>query len=851
MKSIRNFVVVPKLPEALKNLQTLANNVWWCWDPQALELWRRLDPEVWEATYHNPVKMLGLIPQEQLEAKAKDEGFLAHFERVWIQFNDYLNNKQTWYAKKYGYPEKPLIAYFSAEFGIAEALPLYSGGLGMLAGDHLKSASDLGIPLIGIGLCYRVGYFQQYLNAGGWQQERYPENDFFNMPMALMRDRNGQPLTVSVQLLDRTCHIQIWRIDVGRVPLYVLDTDTPLNSPQDRRITGELYGGTIETRIQQEIVLGIGGLRAMHALNLHPTVYHMNEGHSAFMALERVRIAMERHGMNFQEGLELTRSSNLFTTHTPVPAGIDVFNRDLMDRYFGSYAPRLGLSMQDFLDIGWHRNTPKGDGFSMAVCALGMSSHANGVSKLHGAVSRDMWKDLYPGLPAEEVPIEHITNGVHIRSYISMEMAQLYDRYLGPRWIQAPDDQSVWAKVDQIPSEELWRTHERRRERLVAFARQRLQKQLTQRGAPPSEIAAATEVLHPEALTIGFARRFATYKRATLLFKDVERLARILCNKERPVQLIIAGKAHPQDEPAKQYIKELVAHTRDERFRRHIVFIENYDVVVARYLVQGVDVWLNNPRRPLEASGTSGMKAAANGVLNLSILDGWWDEGYQPGNGWAIGHGEEYKETIYQDEVEANALYELLEKDVVPQFYDRTKDNLPRGWLAMMKNTMRQLIPVFNTDRMVSEYTDRYYVPGNERYKALSADDRKRAKELAGWCQNLRSAWGNLRIEEVISDAGSDQKVGNEVEIKARIHLDKLRPSDVLVQACIGKLGSDDQIGPCSMVTLKPGKLDHGRATFSGKITFGTSGKLGVTVRVIPSHPDLINPFGTKMIYWA
>ncbi|MBF0408996.1 MAG: alpha-glucan family phosphorylase [Candidatus Riflebacteria bacterium] len=851
MKSIRNFVVVPRLPEKLARLKEIAFNLWWCWNPDALQLFRRLDTVAWENCYHNPVKMLGNIPQEKLEAFSNDEGFLAQLDRVYTAFRHYMNDKQTWYSKKYGFSEKPVIAYFSAEFGIAESVPIYSGGLGMLAGDHLKSASDLGLPLVGIGMLYRVGYFQQYLNAAGWQQERYPANDFFNMPIEMVRNEKGDPLTVTIQFPERTLYIQIWRIEVGRVTLLALDTDTPLNSPHDRKITGELYGGDIETRIQQETVLGIGGLRALHAMNFHPTTYHMNEGHSAFLALERIRVAMERHQMSFHEGLELTRSSNLFTTHTPVPAGIDVFNRELMERYFGYFAPKLGISMQEFLDIGWAANTPKGPGFSMAVCALNLSAHANGVSKLHGEVSREMWRDLYPHLPAAEVPISSITNGVHIRSYISQELSQLYDRYLGPRWINSPEDQTVWKQIDTIPPEELWRTHERRRERLVAFARSRLVEQLQRRGAPPSEIAAAKEVLSPEALTIGFARRFATYKRATLLFKDLERLVKILCSKDRPVQIIIAGKAHPKDEPAKQFIKDIIAFTNNDRLRRHVVFIENYDVVVARYLVQGVDVWLNNPRRPLEASGTSGMKAAANGVLNLSVLDGWWDEGYQAGNGWAIGHGEEYKDPIYHDEVEANALYELLEKDVVPLFYERAKDGLPRRWIDMMKQAISQLAPVFNTHRMVAEYTDKYYVTGGERYKMLSANDRIRAREVAGWLRHVKNVWPNLKIESVETAGGTERKVGDEVEVTVKMFLDQLIPSDIQVEAYYGPIGADEKISPCRIVKLIPGKITDRRAIFSGKIKFLTSGKLGLTVRALPDHPDLVNPIVYRLMLWA
>ena len=736
MKPIRTFTVAPSLPESLLHLKELAYNLWWCWNPEAIALWRRLDPVLWDETYHNPVKILGTISQKRLEEKAKDDAFLANLERVYENFTDYMNEQQTWFDKKHGHRDVPVVAYFSAEFGLTESVRLYSGGLGMLAGDHLKSASDLGIPLVAVGMLYRVGYFKQKLNAGGYQQEVYPENDFYNMPITPILDANGNHSRVTVDLPGRTLHCLLWKLQIGRVPLYLLDTDTPENSAGDRWITRELYGGDTETRIMQELVLGIGGLRALHTLNIHPRVYHMNEGHSAFLALERIAVSMERHKMSFREALELTRAGNVFTTHTPVPAGIDVFSRELMEKYFSQYYSKLQISWQEFLNLGWQDNTPKGNGFSMAVCALNLCGEANGVSKLHGAVSRKMWGDLYPEVPFKEIPIDSITNGVHTRSYVSTEMSALFDRYLGPRWVANPGDQTVWEKIDLIPMEELWRTHERRRERLVAFARMRLEMQLKARNAPPSEIARAQEVLNPEFLTIGFARRFATYKRATLLFKDKERLIKILCNPERPIQLVVAGKAHPKDEPGKNFIKEIIKQSNDERLRRHIVFIEDYDVVVARYLVQGVDVWLNNPRRPQEASGTSGMKASANGGLNLSILDGWWDEAYNQDVGWAIGTREEYENLDYQDEIEANSLYELLEKEVAPKFYDLAKDGLPRHWIKMMKQCMKEINPVFNTNRMVAEYTDRFYVPGDQRYLALSQNERKGARDLAAWLEN-------------------------------------------------------------------------------------------------------------------
>lgn len=851
MKPIRTFIVVPSLPEPLAPLKDLAYNIWWCWNPEAIALWRRLDPVKWEETYHNPVRMLGAISQERLEAKAKDEAFLANLQRVYESFNQYMNDHQTWYAKNHGFNEKPVVAYYSAEFGLTESVRLYSGGLGMLAGDHLKSASDLGIPLVAVGLLYRVGYFQQKLNAGGYQQEVYPENDFHNMPVMPVNDAQGNQIKIGVQLPGRNLSCLLWKLQIGRVPLYLLDTDTPDNSSGDRWITRELYGGDTETRIMQELVLGIGGLRALHALELHPCVYHMNEGHSAFLALERIAVAMERHQMSFREALELTRSGNVFTTHTPVPAGIDVFSKDLMEKYFSQYYSKLGISWQEFLDLGWQANTPKGDGFSMAVCALNLCGEANGVSKLHGAVSRRMWGDLYPSVPFQEIPIKSITNGVHTRSYASQEMSALFDRYLGPRWVMNPGDQTVWEKIDMIPMEELWRTHERRRERLVAFARSRLEKQLKARNAPPSEIARAQEVLNPEYLTIGFARRFATYKRATLLFKDKERLIRILTNKERPIQIIVAGKAHPKDEPGKNYIKEIVKESNDERLRRHIVFIEDYDVVVARYLVQGVDVWLNNPRRPQEASGTSGMKAAANGVLNLSILDGWWDEAYAPGIGWAIGTREEFENPDYQDEVEANSLYELLEKEVAPTFYDLSSDHLPRRWITMMKQCMKEVNPVFNTNRMVAEYTDRFYVPGDRRYRALSANDRQRARDLAAWLANVRNSWNHIRIENIEANGSSEHRVGDILEVKAKVHLHHLKASDVLVQVFHGSMVSDGDITHGEIVDLQLIKQEGAVAEFKGGIALASSGKMGLAVRVMPSHDDLVHPLLTGHILWA
>jgi starch phosphorylase len=649
---------------------------------------------------------------------------------------------------------------------------------------------------------------------------------------------------------------QVWRAEVGRVPLYLVDTNVEGNRAEDRDITDQLYGGDDDMRIRQEIMLGIGGIRALDALGLPPAVCHMNEGHSAFLALERIRLLMERHGLSFAEARETASGGHVFTTHTPVPAGIDWFHPGLLDRYFGQYYPLLGLSRNEFLGLG-RTNPHDHEGyFCMAILAMRLANRTNGVSKLHAKVSREMWQDVWPQVPTAEVPIVGITNGIHARSWISHDMADLYDRYLGPRWIERPAEQSVWQRVSRIPGEELWRTHERRRERLVAFARRRLRNQLENRGSSPAEIRRAEEVLDPEALTIGFARRFATYKRATLLFRDKERLASIVGNRDRPVQFIFAGKAHPKDNPGKELIRQIIHNARLAEFRYRIVFIEDFDMVVARYLVQGVDVWLNTPRRPHEASGTSGMKATANGALNLSILDGWWDEGYTLETGWAIGRGEEYAEDQfdYQDRVESNAIYDLLEGEILPLFYERGRDGLPQGWIAKMKAAMRDHAGVFNTNRMVREYAELCYLPSAERDHHLKADSFARARALAIWKARLDEQWGQIRIEEVTADgtANQDLKVGDQLQVQARIYLGGLKPTDVAVELFHGTLDADGLIvaGKANPMLIAQSKGD-GRYMFAGAISCSTSGRHGYALRIVPHHQDLGNPFQLGLVLWG
>jgi starch phosphorylase len=859
LRPYERFTVVPSLPPRLAPLRELAYNLWWSWNLDAVDLFRRLDRDHWEEAGHSPILMLGTIKQERLEEAGNDDGFVSHMMRVYQSLNRYLSNKDTWYRKTLGSSLSDLtIAYFSAEYGITESLPIYSGGMGVLAGDHLKSASDLGLPLVAVGLLYQEGYFRQYLNADGWQQESYPLNDFHTMPLQLERGVDGKPLTLELQLPGRMLTAQIWCVRVGRVSLYLLDANLDTNRPEDRAITGRLYGGDIDMRIRQEILLGIGGMRALVALGIaaHAQtgafICHMNEGHSAFLALERIRMAMVEQGVPFAVAKEMTTAGNIFTTHTAVPAGIDLFPPYLMDHYFTSYREQLGLGREEFLQLGQSAPNQAEQNFSMAVLALRLAAKTNAVSQLHGHVARDMWKELWPGTPVEDIPITSITNGIHPRSWISSDMTGLLVRYLGPRWIERPYDHSVWQQVDHIPDEELWHTHERRRERLVVVARNRLRSQLERRGATPKEVEDATEVLNPDALTIVFSRRFATYKRALLLFKDVDRLSRILNQTDRLVQIIFAGKAHPRDNPGKEFIRDLVHYARQEDLRRRVMFLEDYDMSLARYLLQGADVWLNTPRHGWEASGTSGMKAAMNGVINLSTLDGWWCEGYSRGVGWSIGSGETYEDDNYGDAVEAEALYDLLERDVIPLFYERGYDGLPRNWIAKMKNSMREIGPVFNTQRMVEEYARRLYAPEAQRYLALNADQQQKAKDLASWLQRIRQRWGQIRITAVHSDAQDGLPVGAKINIQALVSLGELQPEDVLVQVYYGPVSAQGDVVDYQISEMvSEGRDSNGQYIYSAPINSTRSGLHGYSLRVLPKHEALDNPHVPGFVVWS
>jgi starch phosphorylase len=846
--------VVPKLPGKLSPLWDLAYNFWFAWSSPVRELFTLIDPQLWRQCEGNPVTFLNRLPQHVMEELARDEFFLERMQDVHKSLVTYLSKTTSAVPFPGTESKQAVVAYFSLEFGVDKSLPIYSGGLGILAGDHLKSASDLNIPLLGIGLCYREGYFRQYLTPDGWQQENYPESDFEQMPMKPCLDTGNKPVHISVDLAGRECFAQIWQVDVGRIKLYLLDTNIKENDEDLRWTSARLYGGDLEMRVRQEILLGIGGVRLLEALGLDPKVIHMNEGHSAFAGLERIRVFMDEYGLPLEAAMELVASSSVFTTHTPVPAGNDRFSPELIEKYFSNYARSLNLAMKSFMALGREDMRDDSESFCMTVLALKLSRFNNGVSELHGHVSRNMWKKVWPQYPVEDVPIGAITNGVHMPTWVAPDLASLYDRYLGGNWREDPDCQRIWRQADSISESELWRTHERLRERLVEFVRRRLKETLIGRGARRKDLQAAEEVLDPGALTICFARRFATYKRATMLLQDKERLLRIMHNEKRPVQFIFAGKAHPQDQDGKKFIQEIVQVCREEPLRYKMVFLEDYDMEVAKYMLQGGDIWLNNPRVPLEACGTSGMKAMANGVINLSTLDGWWAEAYKSDNsvGYSIGRGETYDDLGYQDFVESQIFYNYLENDILPDFYDRGRDNMPRNWIRRMKNALVHLGPVFNAHRMVEDYAGKAYLPAYENYQTLMKNNYAPAKELAAWRMEIMTRWNQIKIRNVGTETPERLYVGEPFIVHGEIFLDGMSPKDVQAEIYAGPLNQQGDFTSRQISVMEAeGITDDGWHVFRGETDPREAGRFGFTVRIVPRHPLLLDPHSLGLISWA
>ncbi|ABS02786.1 alpha-glucan phosphorylase [Kineococcus radiotolerans SRS30216 = ATCC BAA-149] len=845
VRAIRRFTVRTVLPAPLAPLGELASNLRWSWHKPTRDLFESMDPTAWVAVHREPGALLGALSTERLEVLAADPRFVERVHAAAADLRTYLQ-RPGWYAGL-GDDAPASVAYFSMEFGITGALPQYSGGLGILAGDHLKSASDLAVPIVGVGLFYATGYFKQSLSRDGWQQETYPVLDPDGLPLSLLREADGTAAKVSLDLPGgRRLWAQVWKAQVGRVPLLLLDSDVEENDDAARGVTDRLYGGGGEHRLQQELLCGIGGVRALRTWSRltgapEPEVYHTNEGHAGFLSVERIREHVER-GLTFDEALEAVRAATVFTTHTPVPAGIDRFGRDQIELYFGAGNPLPGVPLDRVLALGAEDYEGGDPGvFNMAVMGLRLAQRANGVSQLHGAVSRGMFDGLWPGFDAPEVPIASITNGVHAPTWVAPEVITMGKQYIGP---ELPREGLGFEKVGQVPDEEIWRTRRLLRARLVEDARRRLKLSWLQRGASEAELAWTKDVLDPDVLTIGFARRVPTYKRLTLMLRDPERLRSMLLHPQRPVQLVIAGKSHPADETGKRLIQQMVRFADDPAVRHRIVFLPNYDITMALTLYPGCDVWLNNPLRPFEACGTSGMKAALNGGLNLSILDGWWDEWYDGGNGWAIPTADGVDDPEHRDDLEAAALYDLVENSVAARFYDRDERGLPARWLEMVRHTLASLGPKVLASRMVTDYVEQLYVPAARAGRAALASSAAAARDLARWKAAVRSGWAEVRVEHVESaGVGDSAQIGDVVHVRANVSLGELSVDDVEVQVVHGRVSESDELRPSGTVPLHHGEaLGGGRHRFEGEFALRQTGPFGYTVRVLPRHPGLAGP---------
>jgi starch phosphorylase len=846
VRAIRRFTVRTVLPEQLQPLAALATNLRWSWHPETQDLFARIDSALWDEVGHDPVRLLGEVPSSLWAELAADADFVGHVTWVAGGLQDYLTGDR-WY-QSLGDDAPRAIAYFSPEFGITEVLPQYSGGLGILAGDHLKSASDLGVPIIGVGLFYRSGYFRQSLSLDGWQQETYPVLDPDGLPVSLLRDTDGLPVVVTVGLPGgRTLSAHVWKADIGRVPLLMLDSDVEENDPAERDVTDRLYGGGGEHRLQQELLLGVGGVRAVRAFcritgTPEPEVFHTNEGHAGFLGLERIRELVAADGLTFDQALQAARAGTVFTTHTPVPAGIDRFPRELIEQYFGGDNAATGVSVDDILALG-AEDYDGGDPtvFNMAVMGLRLGQRANGVSLLHGEVSRGMFAGLWPGFDVDEVPISSITNGVHAPTWVAREVRDLLAAQVGA---DLAEESECWEAAGRIPASDLWATKRVLRERLVADVRDRLRHSWTQRGASDAELGWIEDVLDPDVLTIGFARRVPSYKRLTLMLRDPRRLKALLLHPDRPVQLVIAGKSHPADDGGKKLIQQLVHFADDPEVRHRIVFLPDYDIGMARLLYPGCDVWLNNPLRPLEACGTSGMKAALNGGLNLSILDGWWDEWYDGENGWAIPTADGVADAERRDDLEAAALYDLIEKSVASRFYDVDAAGLPIRWVTMLQHTLATLGPKVLASRMVRDYVTKLYTPAATSSRNVLADGASLAKQLASFGARARAAWPGVRVEHVdVSGVGDSPERGTEVQVRAYVALGDLTPQDVVVQLVSGRVDHNDRIVSPLVTPLAPDEGYEGnRWRFASSVVLEDTGPFGYTVRVLPYDAGLSDP---------
>jgi len=846
MNIIGHITVLPRIPEPIARLEELAHNLYWTWDPDARRLFRRLDRQQWEGSHHNPIALIRDIRQERLDAAAADPDYLGLYAAVMERFDAYLSAR-SWFQVSVGQDED-LYAYFCAEYGWHEAVALYSGGLGVLAGDHTKAASDLGVPLVAVGLFYPEGYFHQRVASDGRQEAVYVRHSPADLPLTLAVDGEGEPITARVDVFGREVTLRAWTVRAGRARVYLLDVDFAANAAEDRQLLRRLYGGDQRTRVAQEIILGIGGVRMLRALGVAPTAWHMNEGHSAFMVLERCRELVDG-GLGFEEAREAVTANTLFTVHTPVAAGNDAFPFDLVNQCFAGYWGKLGLDEGAFHDLG-KADHGWGPVFSMPALALRFSSGRNGVAELHGETSRRIWSDLWPDVPIAEVPIGHVTNGVHLSSWMAPEVQELVGTVLPSDWPQRFDDPAMWDDVRKLDDGALWEVRRTLKAQSVRFLRDRVLRQLDRQEASPTALKESRQLFDPNALTIGFARRFATYKRATLIFRDLDRLERILADPQRPVQLVFSGKAHPADEPGQALIAHIHNLSKDPRFAGRILFVEDYDMAIGRALTRGVDVWLNNPRRPLEASGTSGQKAAMNGILNLSILDGWWPEGFDGRNGWAIGGGRSFEDDERADAEDADALYAILEGEVVPLYYDRDEGGVPHAWLERVKEAIATVAPRFNAQRMVKDYVTRYYEPASRRGRAMRANGHRAATELAAWRKHVAEQWPEVYFSaEPVEERM--RRIGEALEVTAVLNTRELSEDEVRVELVYSpeeaELQSHIRVVPMEKAEDHP----DGGSVYRARFTPELSGRLVYGVRAYATHPSLATPFDSGAIRWA
>ena len=852
MYVFNKITVNPQLPKRIGKLSEIANNLWWSWNTEFLRLFKIIDRDLWETCEKNPVKFLKRVSQDRLEAVVENTDFLREYDRLAKEFDDYVTSKNTWFSNKYPENKKDLIAYFSAEYGLDQTRPIYSGGLGILSGDHLKSASDLGIPLVAVGLLYKNGYFHQKINGNGEQETEYNNIELSNLPINPVKDENGEELKIYVKFEKRKVYLKVWQINVGRIKLYLLDSDIDENTPEDREATLRLYGGDQEMRIKQEIILGMGGTNLLtRALGLNPTVYHMNEGHSAFLILELIKNIIKEKKVSFEVAKDIASSKTVFTTHTPVPAGNDIFPIGLVEKYFKEFWPRLGLDREEFLKLGMKPCTELEPGFNMGIFALKVAGKKNGVSKLHGAVSRELFGDVWPEIAANESPITYVTNGIHTCSWLAPSLKELYNKYLIPYWQDNIYKDEVWENINNIPNQELWGIHQKRKQKLLDIVKENTTNRLRKSGYSYEEINEITSKLNPNALTIGFARRFATYKRATLIFKDLERITQILNNADRPVQLIFAGKAHPADKEGQDLIKRIHEISMMPQFKGKIFLLENYNIAMSRYLVSGVDVWLNNPRRPMEASGTSGQKASVNGVINFSVLDGWWAEGYNQENGWTIGTNAEFTSYEEQDIADSQSMYRTLEEKIIPTYYEKDENGISEKWMKIMKNSITSTGGKYSTSRMLVDYTNNLYIPLCNLTKKYY-ENIDNVAEFNLWKKNLYTNWKDIIITQKNNLNNITMDAGNNIDVKCEVQLPNVDVSNVMAQCYYGKILDNGIVENVSIIPMKLSSKNEENKTYeyTAKIELKTGGNYGYTFRVMPKHEMLLDSENLNLVKW-